>query len=362
MSQGNTSKISQDIVGQAAEWFVEFRLDEPDAQARQRFMEWLRLSPLHIRAYLEIAGTYADMAPAGVEMKLDVDQLIAAARVDANVVPLKDRLDTQASATTPPQRPAQRGNWRRPLAYAASLLLLAVATGWLWHWQVGETYATQIGEQRSLMLADGSQVDLNARSQIRVRLEADARYVDLVRGQAFFKVAKDSNRPFIVSAADARIRAVGTAFDVNRARSGTTVTVLEGRVAVLSHAKSDSGSADVQPSDSPPPAPKELLLSAGEQVRLSPAVVWVPQPANVAATTAWTQRKLVFDGTPLQDVIEEFNRYNSRQLVIDDRPLDQFLVSGYYATPDPASLLAFLRSEPTIRVIESEDEVHIALK
>ena len=83
---------------------------------------------------------------------------------------------------------------------------------------------------------------------------------------------------------------------------------------------------------------------------------------NLAAATAWTQHKLVFEGTALQDVVEQFNRYNARQIVIDDNTLLTFQVSGYYATPDPASLLNFLRTEPHIEVVESGSVIHIKLK
>jgi transmembrane sensor len=358
MSSDATPPISADIIDQASTWFVDFRLNEVDAQGRERFIEWLRLSPQHIRAYLEVAGTYTDMAAPGQALALDVERWIAAARADASVVPLK-ALPTPPRASTARDQPARSRFPRMRLAIAAGLVAAIVGALGIWRWQIEESYATRIGEQRSFMLSDGSRIDLNARSKVRVRMGSARREIELVRGQAFFQVAKNPNRPFIVRAADATIRAVGTSFDVNRARSGTTVTVLEGRVAVQSPAPRNAERADAPEATREPQPPEELFLSAGQQVQLSSVKAPVPRAANVAAAKAWTQRHLVFDGTPLQDVVEEFNRYNTRQLVVDDRALDTFLISGYYATPDPASLLAFLRSERSIRVIERDDEVHI---
>lgn len=337
------SGISDAAIDEASAWFVEFRLGEVDAKARERFIEWLRVSPMHIRAYLEIAGTYAEMGPPEARAHVDVAGLIAAARAESSVIELPvptARVQAQAQSGSPRiGKPHRARLW----ALAASVLALTVGL-YLWQGYFRETYSTQIGEQRSLTLSDGSRIDLNARSRIRIRMSSEERRIELLDGQALFHVARDVTRPFVVHATGTTVRAVGTSFDINRGPGGITVTVLEGRVAARSAAE-----------------PKEILLSAGEQLRV-PAVVaaLAPKPVNVAAVTAWTQHSLVFEGTPLQDVIEQFNRYNERQIVIDDRALDTFQVSGYYATPDPASLLNFLRSEPHIDVIESGDAVHIA--
>jgi len=91
-----------------------------------------------------------------------------------------------------------------------------------------------VGEQRSIALADGSIIDLNARSRIRVRLSKDERDVELLQGQALFHVAKDNSRPFVVRSDTTVVRAVGTEFDVYRKKNGTVITVLEGRVVVES--------------------------------------------------------------------------------------------------------------------------------
>jgi transmembrane sensor len=405
-----TPKSNRQIVDEASEWFVEFRVGDVDQQARERFDEWVRRSPEHIRAYIEIARTYVEMPNPHGTKPLDVEALIAYARTGENIVPF-DQVGSAPSreprALAEPnhrEQQASRATHTRPsrrswLAIAASVLIVAVGTGAWWQSVHYPLYSTDTGERRSITLADGSTVDLNARSKLRVEFSKNERRVELLDGQALFQVAKDKNRPFIVAGGDATVRAVGTQFDVYRKDSGTTVTVLEGRVAVYStaHAGSSAGSAEppstaaqpttrssrtpVEPqtqtratphSDSAPSTPAGLIdpsgagaifLSAGEQVTVTPAQT-LPEPAraDIAVTTAWLQRRLIFDGSKLSDVVQEFNRYNKRQLVIENAQLSDFHVSGVYSSTDPASLIRFLREQPGMQVTESENEVRIAPK
>jgi transmembrane sensor len=116
--------------------------------------------------------------------------------------------------------------------------------GAVWYLNVRmPVYATTFGEQRSITLDDGSVVDINSHSKIRVRYSATERDVELLEGQALFRVAKNASRPFWVSSATTRVRAVGTEFDVYKRRSGTVVSVIEGRVAVLMNAETISAGA-----------------------------------------------------------------------------------------------------------------------
>jgi len=372
-----TPKSNRQIVDEASEWFVEFRVGDVDAAARERFDEWLRRSPEHIRAYIGIARTYVEMPNPHATKPLDVEALIAYARSGENIVPFD---------TVPQERAAMhtRSPRRRFLAVAASALMVALAGGVWWQSARYPLYRTDIGERRSITLADGSTVDLNARSKLRVEFSKNERRVELLDGQALFQVAKDKSRPFIVASGEAAVRAVGTQFDVYRKDSGTTVTVLEGRVAVYSTAPQPatrSPRASVQPeaqmhaiphsgaASSNPPGLLDpsgagaIFLSAGEQVTVTRAqTLPAPARADIAATTAWTQRRLIFDGSKLSDVVQEFNRYNKRQLVIEDAQLSDFHVSGVYSSTDPSSLIRFLRDQPGIKITDNENEVQIAPK
>jgi len=407
-----TPKSNRQIVDEASEWFVEFRVGDVDAAARERFDEWVRRSPEHIRAYIEIARTYVEMPNPHGTKPLDVEALIAYARTGENIVPF----DNVGSA--PPHEPralaepktleqqARRVTHARPvrrswLTIAASVLIAALAGAAWWQSARYPLYNTDIGERRSITLADGSTVDLNARSRLRIEFTKGERRVVLLEGQALFQVSKDKNRPFIVSSGNATVRAVGTQFDVYRKPNGTTVTVLEGRVAVYATAHVEptapipasaplasvgsphasghfaaaplatksppSGSAPQLTVNPPgladPSGSAAIFLSAGEQVTVTPAAV-VPAPvhADIGATTAWMERRLIFEGSKLSDVVQEFNRYNKRQLVIEGAQLSDFHVSGVYSSSDPASLIRFLREQPGMLVTETDNEVRIAPK
>jgi len=87
-----------------------------------------------------------------------------------------------------------------------------------------------------------------------------------------------------------------------------------------------------------------------------------PRPADLRAATAWTQRKLVFDMTPLAEVVQEFNRYNTRKLVVSDAALVEFHVTGIFSSADPTSLLQFLQAQGDIDVVEAGGEIRISRK
>jgi transmembrane sensor len=404
------SRVNRLILEEASEWFVDFRVGDVDARARERFDEWVRRSPEHIRAYMEIARTYVELPLAKLGGKIDLDSLIAYAHSGENIVPINDFGTAQSNApravsaeTNHPCAPFRRAGRtprlrRRFLAAASGALVLLIAGAVWWNLERFPTYITEIGERRSITLTDGSTVDLNARSRLRIEFSKKQRRVELLDGQALFQVAKDKNRPFIVSSGDATVRAVGTQFDVYRRTNGTTVTVLEGRVAVYSagqvgptapdpasapssiaarpHASehrtapllasqsSSPGSSPQLPSNPPgladPSGASAIYLSVGEQVTVTHAGVAPPQHADIAATTAWMERRLIFDGLRLSDVVQDFNRYNRRQLVIEGSQLAEFHVSGVYSSSDPSSLIRFLRDQPGVKITEGDNEIRIS--
>jgi transmembrane sensor len=306
-----------------------------------------------MRAYLEVTALWSETAEVNRDRRWAIDDLIRqAAQETDNVVSLEGSNTTLEGGRVRTTRRLRV----RMLSAAASILILTIAGVAGWYSQRG-TYSTDIGEQRSLILADGSTVQLNSRSKVRVRLSEHERRVELVRGQALFQVARNPARPFIVVSSDTRVRAVGTQFDVYQKRQGTVVTVVEGKVAVFER---------MQPTHSAlqPPnngavtqsgaARQPIYVSAGEQLALTGASPHVAKAVNPAVATAWTQRQLVFESTPLADVAEEFNRYNERQLVIRDPALQEFQIDGVFSSTDPSSLVRFLSARADVKVIETD--------
>jgi transmembrane sensor len=373
---------------EAAAWLIEFRTEEVDAATLERFADWLRASPAHVSAYLKVASVWEDAADRPLER--DLDALIRLARADGgNVVPLQEARASgpDAAAFGTPGSAADVGftreqiamsakpSLRRRYAFAAAAIA-AVSTTAVWFALTRDpVYGTQLGEQRTLELADGSTVELNALSSIRVHLRKAERRVELLSGQALFSVIHDAARPFVVVSGEARVEDVGTQFAVTRGLTATVVTVIEGRVAVRKDgdAAADARNAAALKALSEESASRPgsaaivpvVLVSAGEQVSVASGAVSQPHRANVATATAWTQQQLVFESTPLSEAADAFNRFNARRLRIEGAALADFHVSGTFPARDPTSLsrfVLFLRAQPGIEVQESYGEISVRPK
>ena len=349
------------ILQEASTWFVELSEGDITDKVREQFSDWLCASPEHVRAYLQISALWED-APLLGNGAEDVEALIARSCAAGNVVRVgRDRqpLSVKSRRFVTPLRSA----------LAAALVLVAIGvTFWL---EQRGVYETAIGEQRSLTLADGSTIELNAQSRVRVHFTAAERSIDLLEGQVLFHVAHDTARPFIVHSGDASVRAVGTQFDVDRLSGETVVTVVEGRVAVLPDSLLQPVSANAVDGSAPaisapdfaltgPGGARALLLTAGEQVTLTAEATSRPTRTDVAAAIAWTQRKLVFASSPLTQVADEYNRNHLKRIVIRDRRLASFLVSGVFSATDSRAFVAFLRAQPNLTVHETDTEIEIS--
>lgn len=335
--------MNRQINEEAARWFVEFRCGDIDDAGRRAFDAWMRASPEHLRAFIEIAALWGHSVALDTQGQFPIEKLIASAREESNVIPM--------SQPPPPARAAARHRiW---LAAAAVLVLIA---GSLSSWSLfteRRTYRTEVGEQRSLRLADGSTVSLNSRSRARIVFSDSTRTVDLLEGEALFRVAQDASRPFIVRAEDTVVRAVGTAFDVDKRSRGAVVTVLEGRVAVLpAGVPAGRGPIRVQSGED-----RAVQLSAGDQMDTA-AGLSQPTRANVNAATAWMQGRVILQSATLEEVAERFNRYSQRRLVAEDHGHAPFRLSGVFST-DPDFLIRYLRERPDIQVHESAAEIRL---
>lgn len=343
------------LVAQASEFFIEFRVGDDTPAVRARFEKWLRASPEHVQAYLEVASGWSELPIADPEGRIDVQALLAAARNsgDDNVV----RLRTPQPGARYPSVPHRHRSW----ATAVSLALMVTLIGagiWLYS-SGGRTYTTGTGEQRTLILADGSTIVLNALTSVRIDMTKEARRVTLIRGQAYFHDIDEPDRPFIVRSGESTVRAIGTEFDVDEESDRTVVTVLEGQVAVGKSSTIDRIGRRELLRDLAEPANKlrAVLVPAGEQVIVLAQNTPTPKPVDMSAVTGWMQQRLIFDDTPLEKVAQQFNLYSNRRLVIADPSLRRLGISGVYSATDQTALIGFLRSQPTLRVVETTDEI-----
>ncbi len=321
------------LTEQAAWWWDVFHDGEASAAEHREFAEWVARSPERIAAYLETARLHQALKSAEVRWpETSAAELIDAARATAEPVQLHRRAPAPQARATPRFAP------RLAFALAAGVIAVLAVT-WTMRSQP-ERYLTAFGEQRSVLLGDGTRVTLNTASQIEVELREGHRMVRLVQGEALFEVAHDAARPFDVSAGNATVRAVGTQFNVDARPGQTTVTVVEGRVAFL------SGKAPILV------AGDRLVVGAGGAARLS-------HDTNVDAALSWTRHQLVFERRSLGEVAEEFNRYNRGRISIESASLRAEQVTGVFQSNDPDSFVAFLSNMPDVVVRDDGAGGHI---
>lgn len=184
---------------------------------------------------------------------------------------------------------------------------------------LGQVYDTPVGEQRTVALDDGSRIELNTDSRVRVRFSAGTRSLTLERGQALFEVAHDTARPFIVKAGAASVRAVGTKFEVYRRAADVRVTLVEGKVEVTGTLQGQVATP----------------LVAGQGVEVRRATITPPVKVDTAAVTGWTQGRLTFHDARLADAVAEVNRYSRSKVVLAaNAPVDE-RINGAFDTGDP---------------------------
>ena len=379
MKPSKRKQLNAQIYSEASDWLIEFRSGDIDADGRKEFYDWLRTSPEHMRAYLELAAIWNEGAALDEQRVFDDTALMAAVAEQDNITSFPSRVADSSRSEAGHESPGLPTARVRAAAVAASILVAALGTLY-WYGHVRNTYDTSIGEQRTLTLEDGSTIELDSDSRIRIAYSGRERLVELLDGQALFHVTHDATRPFIVHAETTNIRAIGTQFDVYKKNTGITVTVVEGRVAVVPTfdpiSLQQELSAPAQPEGNGP-RPMTLdrlpgtssrteagvLLAAGEQATVDAqgALARTAQP-DMAAVTAWTQQQLTFKGTSLHEVAEQFNRYNQRRLVINDSRLAELKITGIFSSTDPASLIRFLEARPDIVVTRTGNEILISRK
>ena len=359
------------ISEQAAHWWVLLNDGIPTHAAKRAFGEWVARGPDRVEAYLQTADLMQALKSREVRWpSTPSDVLIREARL-APAEPLPFSGSGSRPNLAPPLRMGEgqcvssmlaegRKKARtRPMLAVAVVAVVAVASAWLMLAGPQE-FRTKLGEQRSVVLDDGSRVSLNTNSKIEVDLRKDRRLIHLVEGEAFFEVAHDAARPFDVQAGHTVFRAVGTEFNVDLRPRRTTLTVVEGRVAVLpSIEQGSNGRSDASPSKIPSPK-GPLVLAAAERIVITDAGGSAPEHvSNVTTAMSWTQRQLVFEHRPLVEVAEEFNRYNRAHIEIEGTALQQQEVTGVFRSDDPASFLSFLSNIPGVEVREASDGGHI---
>jgi transmembrane sensor len=297
----------------ASEWLQ--RLNESDEQAlTDQWMQWCGADPSNLPAFEQMQRLW-------------------------NAFP-----EARVTTLHPPSLADRPNHRNRLIALAASIVVLISVAGWFaLRYSDDRELETAVGEQRRIILADGSHLDLAPDSFVSTHFTLGRRDVQLVRGQAFFTVAHNAIRPFSVHANSLTVTAIGTEFDVRISPSNTAVTVSEGRVVVApDEARSGSNSNA-----------EMVRASVGQRVtfsqsahRLSVATV---NPKNAGA---WRDGTLLFVGEPLEDVINAINRYAAPPIVV----APAFQQTRFTGTVSPSKVHDWLKALERIYPVEVVDQ------
>lgn len=343
---------------QAAWWLTEMQEATPEIE--QQFSQWLRESPRHVEEYLFVEALWRELDGVDRQHSVDVQQLIADAggkETIAKVTPF-GRVSRLLRAPWSPAMSSRVGRSASWAAVVAGVVVSAFAS-WMW-WPTQETYATTVGEQRAVKLEDGSFVYLNTQSRVEVDYSEHERRVRLLSGEALFTVHHDASRPFRVYSADTVVQAIGTQFNVYRHDDRTTVSVVEGIVAVTDERPGKTVVAAVGETTPDAPGAGPLRITAGEQANVSPAGhIEKRAQGDIEKAVAWRARRLVFRSESLADVAEQFNRYNTIKIRVEGEAVRARKLIGTFNADDPTSLVKFLGGEADLRAQEIGGELVI---
>ncbi|WP_119458387.1 FecR domain-containing protein [Rhodospirillaceae bacterium SYSU D60014] len=307
---------SQDpLIEEALRWLVLLRDEQATDADRQRFAEWLGRDPAHAVAWSRAQHVWSHaeiMRPA-----------IRASRA----APLAARMSR-----------TQLGPSRRAWMRGAAAAVVGAAGGYLLtrpEWFAD--YRTAVAERRAVTLPDGSVAELGSTTALSIESDRSVRRAVLHDGEAFFTVAQDLARPFVVEATGGRIQALGTAFNVKQSGEAVTVAVAEHAVAV----SAGEGRA--------------VTVDQGRQVRYGPGRLGPVRPANLPTVLAWRRDRLIFQDAPLGDVIAELERYRSGRIVITDRRIAEISVTAVFDTRRTDDALRAIADSLPVQILRVTD-------
>ncbi|HEV2598083.1 FecR family protein [Sphingopyxis sp.] len=306
---------------EAAHWFNLQRSGDMTLDDELRFHEWLDQSDAHRDAY----------------------RLVDRAWMIAGTIPQDPEMLGEPEPVA-----VRRSPWRRYLAIAASLLLVVTASWGVYQMGVpgfggakDQHFRTGVGQTTTVTLPEGSIVTLDSETEMRLHESPRERRVDLVGGRAFFRVAADPSRPFIVNAGGKSVRAIGTAFEVSFEHGNMVVTLAEGKVRVEEAAAGTGSGTDMAPGG-------QLVIGADHN--------WTLRRVDVAKETSWTEGRLIFMRDPLSEAVAEMNRYSTRKLAFKDGKIPDKQVVGVFEAGDVDGFVKAMELNDIARRVSTTDD------
>lgn len=339
----STSPLSESLLDEASSWVARLSSDQVAESDLQEFSLWLAENNDHKSAYDEITELWLDF---GAVKHLPIDIATTHENSDENVAPtVGDTLVSTTDKVTGILGKTTRAlrSWPSGIAIAASVFFAIAVIPGLFIQPEPLRYITAVGESKSVNLADGSVITLNTNTRLEVLFDEKQRRITLDHGEAFFEVAKDPDRPFIVNNCSSEVRAIGTAFNVHCSLGSSSVAVTEGIVKVT---------------DSIPDRSRETsqMLSMGEGTVLSDSTgLTSPNKLNIDRIATWRHGELIFNNTLISDVLDEINRYSNMPIGLGSPELRNLRVTGRFGIEDRALLLKALKQSLSLSSETSED-------
>ena len=301
---------SDEVQAEAAAWLVRLRRDQRPDRDVAAFQTWVAADPSHATAFEAVSGTWD----------------------------ITGGLPRDMHGSTSPISSVSR---RHAVLAAASAVLAVGAGAAYFRLAKATTYQTEVGEQKHVILSDGSRLFLDTNSRVDVDFGKDLRAAELRYGRTNFRVVADSWRPFIINASNSRIAATASTLDVRRDGAQVSVLVIQ-------------GAAEIQR-----PAFPATKLAGGERfVMLANEEGRIDQP-NLAPLLAWQTGQAIFENGRLSDVIAEMNRYSATKLALADSDTGELRLSGIYAVGDNLSFANSISRLLPIKVVQEDGRIDI---
>lgn len=303
----------EQIWAEAFDWVVELDLAPDDPAIKAGFQAWLASGEAHAAIYADVAAVW---------------------RAAPHLLPSASHRPEPALVMPPPKRMLSRRQWLAGTA-AASIAAVCVTANLV---DFEADHATGTGESKAVTLADGSRLQLDTNSAIRVDFAADQRQVTLLRGRAFFAVEKDAQRPFTVAVGEMRAIALDSRFDVRNDDTQAIVAVEEGHVAATFRGRELLAQPALTGGDV---LTVDLTTGAAHETKIAPATI-----------AAWRDDRLIVDGWNVAEVLNELGRYHRGVILLQDATLGARQVSGIYDLKRPIDAARAVAEANGAHVIE----------
>lgn len=338
MNTGNdTDEARAERLQAAAEWLLTLQDVRLTHEQFLRWEAWIEQSPLNQQAFDEMER----LSRRTVALNDELTDMPLPSRAETESdeyrgdMSVADWLQGESNGASEATYGYSKSRWHG-MAKAAAVAGVAIVLGVVAVTEIPDgaskrpvsTYETTTSEHREITLADGSVIDIGARSSLSVNYTSDRRAVVLEAGEALFTVAKNPDRPFVVIAGSGTITAIGTAFNVRRDAAHVVVTVTEGKVEVEQRDESPGESAVLPTSDESPPEAGSATVSVGERVAYDATGMADVTATDPEMATSWLNGQLQFRAEPLKYVIKGVNRYSDKHVIIADKSVEDLVFTG----------------------------------